>query len=235
MNRTVRGVSHYEHDTMSARYEHLPLSKILSATTASTLVRAAWAIIASRYTSSNDVVFGVTVTGRNAAVAGIDTIAGPTIATVPVQVRMQGDWTVSAMLKAVQQQATEMIPHEQTGLQRIAKMGEGAQPACGFQTLVVVQPADDELGADEVLGEWRGHSELQNFTTYALVLQSTLVADGVRVTASFDGRVLEQWQVEKMLGQFSFVLEQLAAADAVDGETRVADIDTLTAEDRQQL
>jgi non-ribosomal peptide synthetase component F len=224
---------------ITSEYQHSSFSTKESDTTTSTLIRAAWAIIASHYTSSEDVVFGVTVTGRNAAVAGIDAITGLTIATVPVRVRMQGDWTVSALLEAVQQQVTEMIPYEQTGLQRIAKMGEGARHACGFQTLIVVQPAEDELGADEVLGEWRGHFELGDFTTYALMLQCTLAADGVRVTASFDARVLGQWQVEKMLGQFSFVLEQLttatAATAAADSETRVADVDTLVVKDRKQL
>jgi hypothetical protein len=33
-----------------------------------------------------------------------------------------------------------MIPYEQTGLQRIAKLGQNAQNAYNFQTLLVVQP-----------------------------------------------------------------------------------------------
>ncbi|KAJ4354970.1 hypothetical protein N0V95_003349 [Ascochyta clinopodiicola] len=216
----------------TVEYQYPALPRASSDTTTSTLIRAAWAIVANRYTSSEDVVFGAIVTGRNAPVAGIDVIAGPTIATVPVRLQMQCDWTVPTFLKAVQQQATEMIPHEQTGLQRIVKMGQGARHACNFQTLVVVQPADDELGPDKTLGEWCGHSRLQDFTTYALMLQCTLASDGVCVKASFDSRVLERWQVEKMLAQFSFVLEQLAAADR---ETRVVDVDTLTPEDKQQL
>ncbi|KAK1913072.1 hypothetical protein P3342_005008 [Pyrenophora teres f. teres] len=66
---------------------------------------AAWeqAIVAGRYTSSGDVV--------------------PTIATVPVRVRVQSDQTIFAFLQDLQQQATDMIAYEQMGLQRIAKMG----------------------------------------------------------------------------------------------------------------
>ncbi|EMD61778.1 hypothetical protein COCSADRAFT_121744 [Bipolaris sorokiniana ND90Pr] len=208
------------------------LSKTTSDTTRSTLIRAAWAIVASRYTSSDDVVFGTTVTGRNAPVAGIDAMLGPTIATVPVRVRVQDHQTVSSFLQGLQQQATEMIAHEQTGLQRIAKMGPGPQHACGFQTLFVVQPADNVLSSDDTLGEWRSRSELQGFTTYALIVQCTLAAEGVQIMASFDRRVIEQWTVEKMLAQFSFVMLQLAEASA---DSKVAEIDTITPADRQQL
>ncbi|KAE8852448.1 hypothetical protein PTNB29_10457 [Pyrenophora teres f. teres] len=88
----------------------------------STLIRAAWALLASSYTSSDDVVFGATVTGRNAPVAGIEAMAGPTIATVPVRVRVQHSHKVSEFLHSVQQQATEMIPYEQTGLHETAKV-----------------------------------------------------------------------------------------------------------------
>jgi hypothetical protein len=60
--------------------------------------------------------------------------------------------------------------------------------------LIFVQPAGDERGADNVLGDWHGHPELRDFTAYALMLQCTTVVDGFRVTASFNGRVLESTQ-----------------------------------------
>ncbi|CAA9959501.1 Non-ribosomal peptide synthetase [Pyrenophora teres f. maculata] len=214
----------------TVEYQCPPLSKATSDTTTSTLIRAAWAIVTSRYTTSDDVVFGTTVTGRNTPVTGVEAMVGPTIATVPVRLRVQRDQTVFAFLQGLQQQATDMIAHEQTGLQRIAKMGQGPQHACSFQTLLVVQPVDDVL--DNTLGEWRDHSELQEFTTYTLMLQCMLAAEGVQITASFDTRVIEKWVVEKMLRQFSFIMQQLAEAGV---EKKVADIETTTPEDRQQL
>ncbi|KAF2463679.1 acetyl-CoA synthetase-like protein [Lindgomyces ingoldianus] len=213
-------------------YQCPPLPKAPSDTTTSALVRAAWAIITSRYTNSDDVVFGTTVTGRNAPVAGIEAIIGPTIATVPVRVRVAGDQTISAFLHRLQQQATDMIPYEQTGLQRIAKISAGARLACGFQTLLVVQPTSDAPGNNRVLGEWRGRSELQDFSTYGLMLQCTLSADGICITASFDRQVIEEWLVKKILSQFSFIMQQLARAQP---DEKVADMDPLTPEERTEL
>ena len=57
---------------------------------------------ASGYNSSDDVVFGATVTGRNASVAGIESLVGPVIATVPVLIRLQRDSTILEFLGIVQ-------------------------------------------------------------------------------------------------------------------------------------
>jgi len=86
-----------------------------------------------------------------------------------------------------------MIAHKQTGLQRIAKMGSGARHACSFQTLLVVQPGGNMFDSDDMFGEWHGRSELQDFATYALMVQCMLAAEGVKITASFDVRVIERW------------------------------------------
>ncbi|KAF1937770.1 acetyl-CoA synthetase-like protein, partial [Clathrospora elynae] len=209
-----------------------PLPTTSSDITTSTLVRAAWSIVTASYTSSDDVVFGATVTGRNAPVAGIEAMMGPTIATVPVRVRVAGDQTVSSFLEAIQRQATEMIPFEQTGLHCIAKMGPDARHACGFQTLLVVQPTNDVLTESKLLGTWNEQSGLQNFTTYGLMVQCTLAAQEVQIMASFDTQVIEHWRVEKIMGQFSFVMQQLARAAP---DCTVADIDRLTPEDQQEL
>ena len=210
----------------------LPRPEGRSDITTSSLVRAAWAIIVSRHTNSDDVVFGATITGRNAPVPGIEDMVGTTFATVPVRARVMGDQAVSAFLSSVQQQATEMIPYEQTGLQLISKFGPGAQHACSFQTLLVVQPEENGDLSDKTLGEWHGVSDVQEFTTYALMLQIALAADGVHITASFDPRVIESWLVDRMLRQFGFILQQLAAAPL---EYRLADVEVITDEDRQQL
>ncbi|KAL1799672.1 hypothetical protein ACET3X_000014 [Alternaria dauci] len=216
----------------TAEYQCPPLPKRTSNTTISTLVRAAWAIVASGYTSSDDVVFGATVTGRNAPMTGIESLVGPVIATVPVRIRVQRDSTVLGFLETVQKQATEMIPFEQTGLQRIAKLGPDTERACSFQTLLIVQPADDAFQSDDAFGTWEYGSGLQDFTTYALMVQAKLAEEGVKITASFDARLVEQWQVEKMLGQLSFVMQQLARGDP---STRVIDVETMTPSDEQQL
>ncbi len=58
-----------------------------------------------------------------------------------------------------------------------------------------------------------------------------LAADGVYITASFDQQVVEYWLVERILAQFSFVLQQLAEAIP---EAKIADIDAITLDERKE-
>ncbi|KNG52887.1 hc-toxin synthetase, partial [Stemphylium lycopersici] len=211
--------------TETMRHESPPVHRVCSDITIPTIIRAAWALIASRQTNSNDVSFGVTVTGRNAPVAGIEIVIGPTIATVPLRVMVEGTQTVSAYLAKQQQQAIEMMPYEHVGLQNIARLGDDAQQACHFQTLLVVQTESNDAAQDEELGRWQGRAESANFSTYPLVLQCQMSKEGLLLEASFDPQVMERWIVERILGQFSYVVHQLAGADE---KTRVADIAATT-------
>ncbi|KAK5991958.1 Nonribosomal peptide synthetase dtxS1 [Cladobotryum mycophilum] len=80
---------------------HLSKVRGSSDITISTLIRAAWALIAGRQANCDDVVFGITVSGRNAPVVGIDEMAGPTIATVPLRIKLN-DQTVAEFLEVIQ-------------------------------------------------------------------------------------------------------------------------------------
>lgn len=53
-----------------------------SGCTTATMLRAAWSILMSRLSDSPDVVFGVTQSGRDLELDGIESIGGPTITTV---------------------------------------------------------------------------------------------------------------------------------------------------------
>ena len=51
-----------------------------------TLVQGAWAVLLSRYSSQENIVFGATVSGRPADLAGIESMIGLFINTLPVRV-----------------------------------------------------------------------------------------------------------------------------------------------------
>lgn len=200
--------------------------------TMSTIIRTAWAFIASAYTSSDDVVFGSTITGRNAPIPGIEDMIGPTIATVPIRVNVSQDASVFTFLDTIQQQSTNMIPFEQTGLQRISKLTSYTKQACEFQTLLVVQSGGNAFKDDETLGQWELHSNLQEFSTYGLTVQCAMSSDGISVTANFDPEMIQPWNVKRMLAQFDSVVQQLALANS---EAKLSQINAVSLEDKAQL
>ena len=56
--------------------------------TVNTLVQMTWAMLLSAFTDRSDVVFGVTVSGRPSELAGVESMVGLFINTVPLRVRL---------------------------------------------------------------------------------------------------------------------------------------------------
>ncbi|KAK8920223.1 Nonribosomal peptide synthetase dtxS1 [Metarhizium anisopliae] len=184
--------------------------------TSSTILRAAWCIVSAHNTNSDEALFGVTVTGRQAPVSGIERITGPTIATVPLRIVLDWDKDVESILHRVQQQSVDMIPFEQTGLQHIRRLGEEPSLACNFQTLLVVQPPssggsvepEEEFLTEVHDGE--NANKWQDFSTYALVIECQLEAEGVHVRLGFDSTIVSETKMAHVAANLETVIRQLS-------------------------
>lgn len=153
-----------------------------------TIVRVVWALLVHSNTGDYDIVFGTTVSGRNAPITGVEDIIGPTIATMPLRVQIFPDDTVADFLHTLRDQTAGMAPYEQTGLQYIAKVSAEAAAATAFQTLMVIQPPADAVDDIPPVGKWSKMAETEDFATaYALNLECKLSAtDGMAWKAMFD-------------------------------------------------
>lgn len=182
-------------------------------TTTSIIIRTAWAMTIHRITGTEDVVFGATISGRNAPVTDIEKMVGPTIATVPICARVSSKSTVSELLTKLQDHATAMIPYEQSGLQNIAKISDSANAACQFQTLLVVQPPT--VGSLETeLGTWQEMPQTREFTTYAVTLVCQLKTDGgVDIHCGFDSNVVSKFQMERMVDYLTHTIQLLTSVE----------------------
>ncbi|KAB2569600.1 Nonribosomal peptide synthetase vlmS [Lasiodiplodia theobromae] len=210
-----------------------------SSITTPTLLRSAWALILRSYTGSESVLFGETFSGRDIPVPGITTTTGPTIATVPTVVHLDPKQTLDAYLAAVQTQTIDMAPFQHVGLQRIKELGPTAKAACNFQNLLVIQPADKD-GADEQAPTTKLWSAVDDdavsaggFLDYPLVVECSVTATGATIAARYASAVFTAAHVERMLHQFSHVLQQLSSATGP--ATTLNDIDPLSPHDKRSL
>lgn len=190
-----------------------------SSITTATLIRAAWALVASQYTMSDDVVFGETFSGRTLRLPGVEQIEGPMIATVPVRVRIDRSAPVQEFLQGIQEQGLVRAAHEHLGMQNIRRVSADAQLACEVKMGLVIQPrpaeaseeSDDELPPFRV--EDAAHEALR-FNSYPLMLACSLRSDGFEVTASFDSNLITELQMHRVLAQLEYVVSQLCGNDA---------------------
>lgn len=202
--------------------------------TKSAIIRAAWAIVISQYTGSDDIVFGATLAGRNAPVLEMERIIGPTITTVPIRVQLESTRTVVDLLNGLQNQATEMIPFEHSGLQNIRKLNADTQVACNFQNLLVIQPkvsSESDGSNDAILFEQVNIGQ-EDFHTYPLVVECNLSEDRIVFETHYDMNAIPTQQVQRIAYQLEHIINQLNSAS--DGIT-LAELDLFCPQDRQQI
>lgn len=83
--------------------------------TLSTVIHGVWAILLARYNATDDVVFGTVVSGRPAILAGIESMVGLFINTLPMRVRLRPsdsllDWFRELQLSAAAAREFQYTP-----------------------------------------------------------------------------------------------------------------------------
>jgi amino acid adenylation domain-containing protein len=177
--------------------------------TLATLIRGAWALVASQYSGSDDILFGETLTGRDIALAGVEHIVGPLIATVPIRIRINRTSTLESFLQSVQQSILMRTPYQHMGWQNIRKVSQDAQHASEAPTGLVIQPEPEYVGND--LGFQLGDvvREALHFNPYPLMVGCGIRKGGFRVCANFDSSLIEIPQMERVLAQLEVACTQL--------------------------
>ncbi|TVY17240.1 Nonribosomal peptide synthetase dtxS1, partial [Lachnellula arida] len=207
---------------------HWPASGV----TPSSALRTAWATLVSWYVDSPDVAFGAVVSGRQAPVPGIEDVAGPTIATVPLRILVHG--TVDELLHQVQRQAMEMIPFEQYGLQHIRQISQDAKHACDFQTLLLIHPSIED-STDESSVFQNGLIEQEtggSFNTYAMMLTCQISESNLDMQLSFDSAVVNEKSATRLLQQLEHILGQISS---VPGSTEISDLNRVSEQDLNDI
>ncbi|KAL8784388.1 MAG: hypothetical protein Q9213_003988 [Squamulea squamosa] len=212
----TRRQDHRPHPNTTIKYHAQSVFTASSQVTTGTLFQAAWALVLSSHLSSQTVSFGLTISGRSAAIAGIESIMGPTLATVPMCLELDMAQSVGHYLETVQHYSTQMIPYQHVGLQNIMKYSREAAQACAFQNLLAIQPAEQgnpEPPYSHLLKPEAAEIH-KGFFIYALTVQCSLSSSGVmRALAVFDEHLIHPSHMQGLLFQLEHVIRQLGSSD----------------------
>ncbi|KAH8693923.1 putative nonribosomal peptide synthase [Talaromyces proteolyticus] len=202
-----------------------------TAITLPTIIRSAWALNIARYTGSDDVVFGMTQSGRNAPVPGISNIVAPLITTIPVRVTFDKQQSISTLLENIQNNSISMIPYEHAGLQNISRYSLECQTACKFQNLLVIQSQQES--APIPLGMERIPISDLEIPAFGIVVECEVVDGEVIVNAGYDPRVVSAAQMDNIMAQFDHLTKILCQQAA--STTTLNDLPLLGQNDQLQL
>jgi amino acid adenylation domain-containing protein len=197
------------------------------------LMRAAWAIVIGTHTSSGDVCFGETLSGRNIDLPGVGDIAGPLLTTVPTRVQVANDMSTLEYLQKIHRSTTEMIPHLHHGLQRIRQLNKDTAAGCEFKNLLVIQPGDGELNNKIWIDEKR-QAASEDFFTHPLVVECGITKTSISFTVHHDELVVNGWQTKRITEQFAHVLHQLISLPKYS-TSKIGDLDLVSPEDKAEI
>ncbi len=195
--------------------------------TLNTIVQGAWALLLSKYSGEDDIVFGATVSGRPADLPGSEFMVGLFINTLPVRVFIDPDETVLDWLKQLQLQQAENRQFEYTPLVKIQGWSDVPRSMPLFDSLMVFEnyPVDDSLTEQNSLLQLE---DVRSFarTNYPVTL---VAAPGKRlaIDLAFETRKLDVTIARLLMARLEKILESFAAGP----QQRLARISLLSDEE----
>ena len=170
--------------------------------TLNTLVQGAKALLLSRLSDRDEVIFGVTVAGRPTALADVETIVGPFINTLPLRVAVPPNMRLLPWLKRLQQRQAELTQYDYTPLEQALTWAGLDADAPLFETILRFQnyPLDSSLWRRDGLEirdvRWfdRWHYPISFVVEPGAELILGATYDRRRFNTDIVGRMLEQLQ-----------------------------------------
>ena len=197
--------------------------------TLNSFVQAAWAILLGRMTGRDDVVFGVTVAGRPPEIAGIETMVGLFINTLPLRIKLPPSLSLLSLLKELQDSQSRLMAHQHLGLaeiQALAGLGEL------FDTLVVFEnyPVDRKSFSEDADGLRLANLSGHDATHYPLSL-AALPGERLHLRLDYRPDLFDRASVEAMGDRLVRLLE--AAVSSPD--RAIGKLDILAPEERRTI
>ncbi|WP_433665345.1 non-ribosomal peptide synthase/polyketide synthase [Nocardia sp. CA-128927] len=197
--------------------------------TLNTVVQAAWGILLAKSTGRHDVVAGATVSGRPAAIAGVDSMVGLFINTVPVRVRFGPRDTLADLLKGLQARQIALLDHHHVGLSEIHQatgLNVLFDTLIGFESYPVDQAGIGAAATTSGISitDLRSHAP----SHYPLTVVAG-AAPTLQLRLEYRTDVFDRSQVQSMARRLAQILRQVVS----DPSIPVGSIDILGDDERE--
>jgi hypothetical protein len=199
--------------------------------TVNTLVQGAWAILLSRYSGQEDVLFGATVSGRPTDLAGVESMVGLFINTLAIRVQVSPQAFVFDWLQQLQAQLVELRQYEYSSLVDVQGWSDVPRGLPLFESIVVFEnyPLDASLQKQGGSLEFRMVRSFER-TNYPLTLEASPGAQ-LSLQLSYDCHRFDAATISRMLRHLQTLLEGIVANPG----QRLKNLPLLTQPERQQL
>ncbi|MDZ8023828.1 MAG: amino acid adenylation domain-containing protein [Nostoc sp. DedQUE11] len=178
--------------------------------TLNTVAQGAWGLCLQKHGAGEDVLFGVTVSGRPPELAEIENMVGLFINTLPMRVRLNPTVTVTAWLENIQQHHVQMREYEYSKLTDIQKEIPLAAGESLFESILVFE----NYPVDQSLKEQGQHFRVDNIqfyerTNYPLTV-GIIPDNGLLLKLNYQTKFLSATAAEVLLSRLRNIMVNLA-------------------------
>jgi amino acid adenylation domain-containing protein len=175
--------------------------------TLNTILQGAWAILLSRYSNSEDVLFGAVRACRHSTVAGSEDIVGLLINTVPLRVTLPRSTPLLPWLQELRKHWLAMRPYENTPLVQVKQWSgvPGGQPL--FESMLMFENISPAAGLSALGGAWEKRRFIARQRADVPLDLNVYNEPELRLKLLFDRRRFNTVHIQRMLGHLVNLLQ----------------------------
>lgn len=199
--------------------------------TVNTLFQGAWAVLLSRYSGEEDILFGAVRACRRSSVEGTESMVGLFINTLPVRVRVPGQLRVLDLLNDLRSQSLAVRAHEHTPLAEIQGWSDVPRGQPLFESIISFQDPSWDAVLRAQNGRWSNREfSIHNQPNFPLWVD-IYGGVGMKLRIGFDESRFEETDIARMLGHFQTIVRAMVK----DTSQRVGDLPLLTDAEQHEL
>ncbi len=177
--------------------------------TFASLLYSAWGILLQQYNSRGDVLFDTTVSGRSAAVGGIENMVGLFINTLPLRVQSHDNETLSTFLTRTHRMLEQWREFEYGFTTGAKEYAMDCRKGDLFDSVIVIE----NYPLDRVLTRESGPLAVDSFsnvgvTSYDLTVIITLI-DDITADFTYNRQLFDERTAAKTAGDFVSILQRM--------------------------
>jgi amino acid adenylation domain-containing protein len=204
--------------------------------TLASIFYSAWGLLLQRYNSSDDVIFGTTISGRNANVPGIEEMVGLFINTLPLRIQTRSNETIDDLLYRIGYDLQTREEYESFSLADIKQFSDIDPGRELFDSIVVLENYPLALMSENgLMPEQQQSLSVESYcmkeqTNYDLTVGITIFEE-IEVSFVYNEGVLDNDSIINMSRHFMNIIREIIQNPG----KMVKDVELLSTHEKQQL
>ena len=187
--------------------------------TRNVLLQGAWALVQSRYSGCENIIFGLTISGRPPDLSGVESMVGSFINNLPRCLHIPTEILFPRWLKYIQEQQVELLEYGYVSLDQIHEWSNIPINQQLIETLVIfLDPVKSKFKCYDYVEICAEYTSI--FTTYPITLVLGEDESNIFVRIIYNSNWFNQAEINALLNGYETILERIA----VSPERTVIDI-----------